>query len=43
MKDIDLICITVDLEYERTKRWYDHLNYCKEDKKCLDNMFYKYI
>jgi len=27
MKDIDLICITVDIEYEKPKRWYDHLNY----------------
>jgi len=27
MKDIDLVCITLDIEYEKTKRWYDHLNY----------------
>jgi len=27
MKDIDLICITSDIEYERTKRWYDYLNH----------------
>ena len=27
MKDIDLNCITLDIEYEKTKRWYGCSNY----------------
>ena len=42
MKDIDLVCITVDIEYERTKRKFNKRSSLIEHSNINKNIFYNY-